>query len=159
MKYLIRVASLKYEVEQQGTVRFAESMDIRRDVVLTGFTGTVEPNAAVFIPTREFSSVDQARAQLEPQLASWRAWIRLMELEDLLVFTFVGATRESTPPAPDGHHLLAPEAGYIGLSGQSPILYHTRNSIPDPPVGFWCDDLVEVGIALYDDAGSTPRMP
>ena len=84
-------------------------MDIRRDVVLTGFTGTVEPNAAVFIPTREVSSVDQARAQLEPQLSSPRAWIRLMELEDLLVFTFVSATRESSPPAPDGHYLLTPE--------------------------------------------------
>jgi len=152
-----RVTKLTYKVEQLGQGRIAEGVGVRSEVTLDGFTGVIEPRSAVFTPSREFTSVDEARAVLEPQLNAWRAWVQLTKGEDLMAFAFASAARETSPPVPDGHYVLVLDSAALSLTGHIPIALLTYGQIPEPPPAFRCDDLVEVGVALYADARNLSR--
>src|ERR1019366_7630697 len=129
---------------------------IQCTVTLTDFTGLVKPPEATFKPTREFTSIDAARAVLDPQLHAWRTSARLANGGDLVPFEFVMAEYEQSAASRNGSYVLVPRTVQASLTGSVVSLW-TTNSVPDPPTDFVCDEVVDVGVALYEDAAEMPE--
>src|ERR1035438_2453143 len=151
-----RVSLLIYRVNPSGKLRFREDIPVRMESTLDGFTAVIEPPSGIFKPTRDFHSVEGARAILDPQLEAWRAWVRLTEGGDLLAFEIHDTLHEAVNVPPGSGHLVAGPVS-IQCVGSVALLFEGRDAVPGPPKTFIVDDLVRVGIALYNDAETLPR--
>jgi hypothetical protein len=147
---------LEYVVNPRGKLRFREDISLRMESTLEGFSAVIEPPVGQFRPTRDFQTVVEARAILDPQLEAWRVWAALTEGGDLLPFEFKEATQEAVDVPPDSGHLLAGSSSLLAIGGVATAV-ERRCTVPAFPRTFVIDDLVRVGFTLYNDAEALPR--
>jgi hypothetical protein len=151
----IRVTELHYKLDLSDNLSYKP--DLKLDVELNDFAGTIAPDNCRFKSAKHFESIDAARNSLEPQLLAWRNWTILHRAADWLPFEFVKAVTEPWPPLPPGH--VSPMVGHASLifAAGSLGMHLTGNEFPKPPTAFVVDSCVKVGMVMLRDSIDTKR--
>ena len=105
---------------------------------------------------REYSSIEQARRQVEAYLHSWEIAIGITEHPDAVRFVYEQAEVDEERIDPQtGHRLLQSAIQITTSANLSATARVSRGRYPHPPDRFHADSIVE---ALYTHATASTRL-
>jgi hypothetical protein len=129
------VSHLRYSIRHGDDTSFVDPPGVH--ATTNSFEALLEEGILTVTMLEHFSSVDHARAVVDPYLRAWELQDELQGARTGIEFVYESAeVIDRDPPPPGERKVVKLEAGLYSVSGMSATLHVGRRSYPPPPAQF-----------------------